>query len=81
MDLGGWSKVTQQPSLSDSLLDQFVEGAEVRRPAILRVALQLHWIVLKGFDLGQKLLVEQYQPLLLLEDALAIESHQLSFTV
>jgi len=30
---------TQQSSLSDPLLDQFIEGAEVRRPVVLRVTL------------------------------------------
>jgi len=45
------------------------------------VALRLHWIVLKGFDLGQELFVEQSQPLLLLEDVLAVESHPFSFMV
>jgi len=36
VDLGGCS-VIQQSGLSDSLLDQFVEGADVRRPTVLRV--------------------------------------------
>jgi len=62
-------------------LDQFIESAEVRRPTVLRVALWLNWIILKGFDLGQELLVEKSQPLLFLEDVLSIESHPISFTV
>ena len=70
--------MTQQCGLSDPLLAQFIEGAKVGRPT-LRVALWLHWIVLKGCDLGQVLLVEQSQPLLLQEDVLAVESHPFSF--
>ena len=41
----------------------------------------MHWIVLKGCDLGQELLVEQSQPLLLLEVVLTVESHPFSFAV
>ena len=69
------SRVTQQSSLSDPLLDHFVKGAVVRKPAVFRVTLRLHWIVLKGSDLGQELLVEQSHPLLLLEDVLVVEGH------
>ena len=58
VDLGSRSRVIQQYCLSDPLLDQFVEGAEVRRPAVLRAALHLHWVVLEGRDLSQELLVE-----------------------
>jgi len=81
VDFSGWSKATQRSGLSNPLLDQFVEDAEVGRHAILRVALRLHLIVLRGCDLGQELLVEQSQPLLLLEDVLVVESHPFSFEV
>jgi len=81
IDLDSWSTVTQQFGLSESLMDQFVEDVEVGRCVVLWVALQLHWIVLKGYSLGQELLVEQSQPLLLLEDILPIESHLFSFGV
>ena len=73
--------MTQQCRLSNLLLDQFIQSAEVGKPVVLRVALRLHWIVLRGCDLGEEFLVEQSQPLLLLEDVLAVESHPLSFTV
>ena len=73
--------VIQQSVLPYPLLDQFVENAEVGRPAIVRVTLYLHSVVLEGCDLGQELLVEQPQLLLLLEDVLVIESHLFAFAI
>ena len=55
--------MTQQSGLSNLLLDQLVEGAEVGRH-VLSVTLRLHWIILKSYDLGKELLVEQSQSLL-----------------
>jgi len=37
MDFGSWSRVSKNSSLSDPLLDQFIEAAKVGRPAVLRV--------------------------------------------
>ena len=65
--------MTQHSDLSDPLLNQFVEGVRLRD--LLMVALRLHQIVLKGCELGQKLLVEQSQSLLILKDVLAVESY------
>ena len=42
MDLGSQSWVIQSSSLLDLLLDQFVEGVEVRGPVAFGVALRLH---------------------------------------
>ena len=58
VDLYGWSRMIRQSGLPDPLLNQFIESAEVGRPAILRVALRLHWVVLDGCNMGQELLVE-----------------------
>ena len=54
---------------------------EVGRLALLRVILWLCWIILKGCDLVEELLVEQSQALFLLEDVLKDESHPFSFAV
>jgi len=78
MDLGGQSQVILSSGLVDTLLDQFIKSAEVRSLAVLGVTLRLRWITLKGCDMGQELLVEQLQLLLLSEDVLTIMSHLFS---
>ena len=81
VDLGDRSRVSQKSGPSDPLLDQFIEGAEVGRPVVLKIAFRLYWIILKGCGLDQALLVRQSQPLLLLEDVLIVKSHSFSFKV
>jgi len=80
MDLGDRSRVTS--SLA-SLIHFWIScrGCGGWETCCLRVTVRLHWIVLKGYDLGQELLVEQSHPLLLLEDVLTVESHLFSFVV
>ena len=67
----GWSSSLA----SHLLLNQFVESAEVRSPAVLRIALCLHYVVLEGGYLRHELLIELSQLFLLLENVLAIENH------
>jgi len=81
VDLDSWSRMIQQSGLPDPLLDQFVQSSKIGRPAVLIVALRLHWVVLEGCDLSQELLVDQSQFLLLLENVLAIGSQLFPFTV
>ena len=81
MDLDGWNRVIRQLGLLDQLLDQLIKGPEVGRTVVVRVTLHLHWVILEGGDLGQKLLVELPESLLFLKDVLAIESHLLSFAI
>ena len=56
------------------------EGKETGRHVIRRTP-NLCWIVLEGWDLGLKLLVEQSQLLLLPEDILVIEGHLLPHAI
>ena len=81
MDSGSWAWVVRQLGLHDLLLDQHVEGMEIRRPIVLRVTLRLCRIVLEGCDLGLKLFVEPPQCLLPTDDILAIESRLLSIAI
>ena len=73
--------IIQLSSLSDLLLDQFIEDDEVKKPTVLRVTLWLHWIILKGYNLGKEMLVVHSQPLLLLEDVLAVEGYPFPFVI
>jgi len=54
---------------------------EIWGPPALIVALCLRRAVLEGSDLGLKLLVEQLQLLLFIEDVVTIERHLLSLTI
>ena len=68
-------------SLHCPLLDQFIEGMEIRRLVALEIALHLCWVVLEGCDLSLALLIEQFQLLMLLQDSLTIESHLLALAI
>jgi len=52
--------VAQRLGLHDPLLDDLIEGKEIRRPVILKLAPSLCLIVLEGCDLGLELLVDQF---------------------
>ena len=45
VDSGSWAWVVRQLGLHDLLLDQLIEGMEIRRPIVLRVTLRLFWRV------------------------------------
>ena len=67
--------------LHDPLLDQLIEGKEIRRHVVLELAPSLYWIILEGCDFGLELLVGQSQLLLLLEDIFVIEGHLLPLAI
>jgi len=73
--------VVPRLDLHDPLLDQLIEGKEIRRHVVLELARNLYWIVLEGCDFGLELLVEQSQLLLLLEDIFVIEGHLLPLAI
>ena len=65
----------RQLSLHDPFLNQFVKGMEIWGSPALGVAFCVHSIILEGSDLSLKLLVEQLQIFLLVEDVVTFECH------
>jgi len=72
---GGRDQVLRQLGLHDPLLDQFIEGMEIRGPHILSVAFFSRGVVLEGDDLSLELLIELLQFFLFAKDVVIIERH------
>ena len=73
VEVGGRDQVLRQLGLHHSLLDQFIEGMEVRRPPVLGVAFCSRGVNLKGDDLSLELLIEQLQFFLFAKDVVTID--------
>jgi len=74
MEADGRDQVLRQLGIDNPLLDQFIEGVEIRGSLVLGVAYCSHRVVLEGDDLSLKLLIELLQFFLFTKDV-TIERH------